>query len=180
MTIAQNKLNENVAEYVIYVWQMQDLLRSVDLKQEELFIKMGLTDANDPDNVERNWLTSLAQRIKNEGVEKSGNVLDVETILAELFYLHNTLLGILKDSKYIEIFELTEPNIKGLMEKSEGNQNLVHHTLIALYGWLILRMKKSEISTETTEAMKSFSKLMAYLSLKYKEMKTGELNSVMN
>ncbi|MFK7757309.1 MAG: DUF4924 family protein [Flavobacteriales bacterium] len=180
MTIAENKLQENIAEYVLYVWQMQDLLRSVALNEGELYVKMGLSDANDPEQKEREWLKSLAKKMKNEGLEKSGNVMEVETILAELFYLHNTLISILKDTKYIQLFELTEPNIKGLMEKSDGNQNLIHHTLIALYGWLILRMQKSEISTETTDAMKSFSKLMAYLSAKYKEMKTGELNSAKN
>ncbi len=180
MTIAENKLQENVAEYVLYVWQMQDLLRSVGLDAEDLFLKMGLTDANDPEKKERDWLKSIAQKMKSEGLEKAGNIAEIETILAELFYLHNTLINLLKDAKYIQLFEETESNINGLMEKSKGNQNLVHHTLVALYGWLILRMQKAEISQETTNAMKSFSKLMAYLSTKYKEMKTGELNSAKN
>ena len=66
------------------------------------------------------------------------------------------------------------------MSKSAGNQNVMEHMLVALYGWLILRMQKKEISKETAEAMASFSKTMAYISLKYKEMKTGEINSDLN
>ena len=56
----------------------------------------------------------------------------------------------------------------------------MEHMLIALYGWLILRMQKKDISQETVEAMASFSKTMAYVSLKYKEMKTGEINPGFN
>lgn len=180
MSIAQQKLNENVAEYVLYVWQMQDLLRSFQLNGPALFEKMGLDDISDPESEERNWLTGLAQRIKSEGIEKKGNTTEINTLLAELFYLHNTLLSILKDAKYAELFQKTDAHLNTLMEKSGGDQNLIEHMLIALYGWLILRMQKKEISPETTEAMTSFSRTMAYLSDKYKKMKTGELNSEMN
>lgn len=180
MSIAQQKLNQNIAEYIIYVWQMQDLLRSVELEPASLFIKMGLTDENDPKSVERTWLSSLASRMKNEGIETKGNTTEIDTILTELYYLHNTLISILKDAKYINLFSETEPHLNGLMEKTSTNQNLTEHALIALYGWLILRMQKKEISSETSEAMNAFSKMMAYLSFKYKEMKTGELNSDLN
>ncbi len=180
MSVAHQKLNENIAEYVLYVWQMQDLLRSVKLDANALFEKMRLSDSNDSKSEERNWISGLVKRMKNEGVGEKGNTTEIATILAELFYLHNTLIDILKDAKYIDLFKITEPNLEGLMEKSQGNKNLVEHSLIALYGWLILRMQKKNISKETAAAMTSFSKMMAYLSLKYKEMKTGEVNSDLN
>ena len=59
MPIAQNKLQENIAEYILYVWQMQDLLRSVSLDVDVLYQKLGLTDSNDPNREERNWLKNL-------------------------------------------------------------------------------------------------------------------------
>lgn len=180
MPIAQNKLQENIAEYIIYVWQMQDLLRSVSLDVDILYQTLGLTDSNDPQREERNWLKGLAERIKNEDISKKGNTAEISTILAELHYLHNTLIDILKDNKYVEIYAKSAPHIKGLMSKSAGNQNVMEHMLVALYGWLILRMQKKDISKETSEAMASFSKTMSYISLKYKEMKTGEINSNLN
>ena len=36
MTIAERKYAENIAEYVIYMWQMQDLLRAVNMDVESL------------------------------------------------------------------------------------------------------------------------------------------------
>jgi len=180
MPIAQNKLQENIAEYILYVWQMQDLLRSVSLDVDVLYQKLGLTDSNDPNREERNWLKNLAERIKVEDISKKGNTSEISTILAELHYLHNTLIDLLKDSKYVEIYAKSAPHIKGLMAKSTSNQNIMEHMLIALYGWLILRMQKKDISKETNEAMTSFSKTMAYVSLKYKEMKTGLINSNLN
>ncbi len=180
MSIAQLKLQENIAEYVIYVWQMQDLIRSSSLDTKILFKKLGLDDTNDPHSEERNWLAGLTARMKDEGVEKSGNTTEVNNILAELFFLHSTLIDVLKDSKYVEIYSKAAPHIKGLMEKSAGKKNMIEHLLIALYGWLILRIQKKEISPETTSAMSSFSKTMAYISVKYKDMKTSEINSDLN
>ena len=115
-----------------------------------------------------------------KSISKKGNTSEINTILAELHYLHNTLIEVLKDSKYVDIYAKSAPHIKGLMAKSTSNQNIMEHMLIALYGWLILRMQKKDISQETAEAMASFSKTMAYVSLKYKEMKTGEINSDFN
>tara|TARA_B100000768_G_scaffold112236_1_gene103968 strand:+ start:12778 stop:13350 length:573 start_codon:yes stop_codon:yes gene_type:complete len=180
MPIAQNKLQENIAEYILYVWQMQDLLRSVSLDTDVLYQKLGLTDSNDPNSEERNWLKNLAERIKIEAISKKGNTAEISTILAELHFLHNTLIEVLKDDKYVDIYAKSAPHIKGLMAKSTSNQNIMEHMLIALYGWLILRMQKKDISQETVEAMASFSKTMAYVSLKYKEMKTGEINPGFN
>jgi len=180
MSIAENKKLENVAEYIIYVWQMQDLLRSVKLQHEELFTKLGLTDTSDPDGVERKWLKNLARSMRGQKLQEKGHVTEVQTVLAELFFLHNTLINIIKDQEYISLFQNMEPHLKGLIDKSEGQKNIIEHTLVALYGWLILRMQKTSISPETEKAMTLFSKLMAYLSIKFKEMKAGNFAGNLN
>ena len=40
----------------------------------------------------------------------------------------------------------------------------------ALYGHLMLRLQKKQINPETTAAMETFSKMIAYLSDRYKKM----------
>jgi hypothetical protein len=52
--------------------------------------------------------------------------------------------------------------------------------MTALYGLLVLRLKKEPVSDETVSAIQTFSQLLARLSDHYKKMKTGELNFSLN
>ena len=47
--------------------------------------------------------------------------------------------------------------------------------LDALYGLLLLRLKKKIINKGTEEAMATFSRMLAYLSDKFHKMEKGEL-----
>lgn len=180
MTLAEQKKKENICEYILYVWQMEDLVRSENLDAEALFSKFGFED-NEASNLEKDWFRKLAKQMKLEKLEKSGHLAEITTLLAELFLLHNTLLTILKDKQYISAQEKSKVFLDNLMKKAPAeNQNPVEHILIALYGLLILRLQKKEIHAETEKAMKTFSDQMAILSTKYQDMKSGELNLSQN
>jgi len=179
MTIAEQKKNENICEYILYIWQMEDLLRSVSLDADALFSKFGFED-DEGSEAEKNWFRNLAKQMKTEKLEKTGHLSEIHTILTELFLLHDTLIGIIKDKTYLAAHKNSEGFLKTLMKKASGQQNPIEHILIALYGLLILRLQKKQIHSETEKAMNSFSQQIALLSSKYREMKNGELNSSKN
>jgi len=179
MTLAEQKKKENICEYILYMWQMQDLMRSEDLNPESLFSKFGF-DKDPASEPEKKWFRNLARQMKLEKLEKSGNLAEISTLLSELLLLHNTLLDLIKDSTYISAHEKSKGFLENLMQKAPSNQNPVEHILIALYGLLILRLQKKEIHSETEKAMNLFSEQMAVLSTRYREMKNGELNSSQN
>lgn len=179
MTVAEHKKQENICEYMLYMWQMEDLMRSASLDAESLFEKLGFGE-DEQSELEKEWFRGLARKMKSEKLEKAGHLAELGSILGELFLLHNTLLGILKDKTYTNYNSKSEPFLKNLMEKAKGEQNPIEHILVALYGLLILRLQKKSIHEETEKAMKTFSTQMAYLSEKYNEMKQGILNSDKN
>ena len=47
-------------------------------------------------------------------------------------------------------------------------------TIKCLYGHLMLRLQKKEINSQTTMAMETFSRMLAYLALRYKEVEENE------
>jgi hypothetical protein len=99
----------------------------------------------------------------------------------ELNYLHNTLIGVVKDKAYLDAYKLAQPNIKDYISRSDGKiANDIEVCLTALYGLLVLRLKKEPISDETKEAIGTFSNLLARLSHHYKLMKKGEMNFALN
>lgn len=182
MVLAEQKLKSNIAEYVIFMWQMEDLVRAVYFDPDALdeFIRT-YTPEDTAYQAEKKWFENLIRKMKSERVEQRGHIAEVHEVLFELGYLHNTLLNVVKDAKYAELYRLASPNIKEYQERSAAKAaNDVETCLTGLYGLLVLRLKKEPISIETQEAMKSFSDLMAHLALYYKRMKSGEMNFNLN
>ncbi|MEZ4799050.1 MAG: DUF4924 family protein [Flavobacteriales bacterium] len=182
MSLATQKKSENIVEYVLFIWQMEDLVRAMyfDIDAISEFVR-GFTPSEETAQEELAWFKNLIKSMKSERVEQRGHVSEIHELIFELNYLHNTLLQVIKDNAYIEAYNLAQPNIKEYQQKTDGKTtNDVELCLTALYGLLVLRLKKEVISNETQEAIQTFSNLMARLSAHYKKMKTGELNFSLN
>ena len=176
MTIAERKYAENIAEYIIYMWQMQDLLRAVNLDVESLdgFLRSFLP-TEEKIQEEKKWFEGLAQSMKRSGAEEKGNVEEVQEVVSELNLLHTTLNTLLRDDEYIAANERARDNLDAYRERSNGKAlSEVEAYLTALYGLMILRLRKQEISEETKDAMKTFSDVIVLLALQYNKMKKGE------
>ncbi|MEY3399130.1 MAG: hypothetical protein RL220_1724 [Bacteroidota bacterium] len=182
MTIAEQKLQQNIAEYVLFVWQMEDLVRAVyfDAQSLEDFIR-SYTPDDTTYEAEMRWFSGLIEKMKSERVEKKGHINEVHEILFELFYLHNTLLNIIKEKTYLDLYREAKPNIEAYLEKSgEKSVNDVEACFVGLYGLMLLRLRKEPVSAETEAAMRTFSNMLARLAHHYKVMKKGELNFALN
>jgi hypothetical protein len=182
MSLAEQKLNQNVAEYLIFIWQMEDLLRAVYFDTEALddFIR-SYTPSEDAFTIEKKWFKDLIRKMKSERVEQRGHIAEVHELIFELNYLHNTLANVLKDKIYIDLYRIAQPHINEYLDKSDGKQtNDVETCLTALYGLLVLRLKKEVITEDTQTSMQTFSNLMARLAYHYRLMKQGEMNFSMN
>ncbi len=181
--IAEKKKEENIAEYILYMWQMEDLIRASGMNMEHLeeTVIQQFQGGEEEMEKEREWFKSLIQQMKNEGVEEKGHLEIVNEVVVELYYLHNTLLNVMRDEKYTRVFEAAMPHISQLQEKSQGRmKNEIETCLNGLYGLLVLRLKNEPVSEETQASMETFRKVLAYLAQQYKKMKAGELNFHMN
>ena len=180
MTIADQKNHENIAEYILFVWQMEDLARAVKFDPDAIRAMYSGASAQVAD-AEVQWFSSLCDLMKKEGLEKKGHIPDLAEIMKELFYLHSNLLTILKDEKYIDLHKNAQPIMAEFLAKTgRTTTHEVEAYLVALYGMLMLKLKSEGISEGTKNAMEAFSKVIAYLTVEYHKMKTGEMNSNLN
>ncbi len=60
--------------------------------------------------------------------------------------------------------------------KGNSAKNDVQTSLDAVYGFLLLKMQKKEITEETTEAIKRLSSWLATLSGLFKDFESGDLD----
>lgn len=171
MYIASQKRKENIAEYLIYMWQIEDLIRANDLDIDKIRTNVidKYTDLNDAQRKElTEWYESLIDMMRREGVEKSGHLQINRNILSALVALHQALLKDPKFATYTAEFYKTLPYIVELRAKAGENQaGEIETCFNALYGMLMLRLQKKEITPETLEALKQISHFIAVLTHYY-------------
>ena len=183
MLIAQQKQQENIAEYILYMYQIEDVIRAYSLDVDailENYVRPQLPDESFLPQY-RTWYIGLINQMKSQGIEKVGHLASLNEVLVELSYLHNTMLNMIKNQKYITIFEKASGFIEEFQAKSNlREKNDIETAFHGMYMKLLLRLQKKEISAETEEAFDAMRMMLAYLSRAYHKMKSGDLNFLQN
>lgn len=171
-----NKQN-NVGEYLLYMWQMEDLLRAMNLDID--IVEKTLINSAEINNEEfvkiLNWFEGIIIMMKAEGVQSEGHLQVNKNIIIELTDLHLRLLRDPQESVYITTYYKTLPYIVELRAKS-GNSDApeIETCFTALYGFMLLKISKKEITRATQEAVDQISNLIKLLSIKYRTDDTKE------
>ena len=182
MLIASAKRKENIAEYLLYMWQIEDIIRAFGLDIER--IQHNIIDQvpdvdDDTRRAIREWYESLIDMMRREGVEKKGHLQINQNVIIALDDLHRRLLADPKAAEYSADFYRALPYIVELRAKAgEDKKGEVETCLEALYGVLLLRMKGTEISAETQQAIKEITRYLARLSHYYKLDYNNELDTL--
>ncbi len=183
MLIAKKTKATNIAEYVLYMFQIEDIIRANNLDLDTIYNSILKPQIKDEDllNQYKNWYAGLIKTMNAEGIQKKGHLSELNEILMEVLLLHNTLVNIIKDQKYLDIFEKALPSLKDFQAKSNASAiNIIEVGFNALYSKIILKLKKQTISPATEEAFNHISVLYAHLAAYYIKMKKGELNFANN
>lgn len=179
MITASAKKRENIAEYILYMWQIEDLIRSygLDIDNIDRDIIGKYTDISDNQKKEmHDWYESLIDMMRREGVTEKGHLQINRNTLADIEHLHRRLLNDPKFASYANQYYATLPLIVELRAKAGDNKKDEIETLFeALYGLLMLRLQGKEISKETADAAAQISKFIALLAAYYKKDYNNEL-----
>lgn len=179
MFTASEKKRENIAEYLLYMWQIEDLIRAnnldIDKIQNSIIDSYTALDDNKKKEL-RDWYESLVDMMKREGVAEKGHLQLNKNTLIQLNDLHRRLLSDSKFADYAAEFYKTLPYIVELRAKAgENKADEIETCFNALYGLLMLRLAKKEISQDTVDASRQISRFLALLSKYYKMDYNNEL-----
>jgi flagellin-specific chaperone FliS len=178
MVIAGQKRKENIAEYILYMWQVEDTIRAckfdMDLLEERIISQYSENEKVKQEI--RDWYANLIVMMHQEKIKESGHLEMLNTLISDLNRLHGNILNKEKDGKYQEQYRRALPNIREI-EKKLGREplNEIDTCLTALYALLLMRLKRKEITRETLEAMQTFSGLLALLSDWFKKVDEGRV-----
>ncbi|MCM1406600.1 MAG: DUF4924 family protein [[Clostridium] fimetarium] len=167
MIIASKKRKENIAEYILYMWQIEDLIRANGLDIDK--IKANVIDSFQLDDAQKEemtqWYESLIDMMRREGVTEKGHLQINKNILNQLVRLHQALLNDPEFPEYSAEFYRTLPFIVELRSKAgDSKVGEIETCFTALYGMLMMRLQKKELSEDTLNALKQITRFINLLS----------------
>lgn len=179
MYLAEQLKKKSMAEYLLYMWQVEDTLRAYDLDVERMakeYIPQFGLDAEKSEAL-KGWYESLIEMMREEGVTEKGHLQVNKNIIILLNDLHVQLLKSSKHPFYSAAYYKALPFIVELRAKSVESQEKgeIENCFDALYGTMLLRAQKKEISPETATAIDNIAKFIALLSDYYQKDKAGEV-----
>ena len=178
MIIAQEKRKSNIAEFILYMWQVEDTIRAsrFNFSHIEKIVISKFTLPEETLDEMRSWYMNLITLMIEENLQERGHMSFLNNLIRELNDLHLRLLQSPEEKKYQEIYQQARENIRSFKQKSPDTfSSEIEVCLTGLYGYLMLRLQQSEISPETRTAMTSFSNLLAALSTRFREIEEGQM-----
>jgi len=175
MIIAEQKRKENIAEYLLYMYQVEDMIRAnqLDLDRIEQTLISKFEVSYELKREMREWYKTLITMMREEQKEQAGHLGILENTAEQLSELHHQILNQGIDMAYKGVYEKAKPHIEALrMRSGHGKDNDIQVALNGLYGLLILKLKKTAITQETTRAFDTIRELVAELSARFMESKT--------
>ncbi|GAO31104.1 DUF4924 family protein [Geofilum rubicundum] len=179
MLIAQEKKKNNIAEYILYMWQVEDLIRAHECRMDLIREKLlpGYLLSGEQFKELDAWWDNLTAMMKVEKKESGGHLQMLINTVNEMNTLHLKLLESPKFVPYLMQFQSILPFIKELEAKTDPKpSNDIELMLSALYHSFVLKLKKQPVTSDTAQALKAFAQVLATLSKKYKEEQEGKLD----
>lgn len=177
MFIAKSIREKSVVEYLLYMWQMEDLIRAYDCSltriRREYINRFDYTDQQKDE--EEDWFGDLIRMMNQEGKREKGHLAINEVLLQDLGDLHVRLLQSTRFPFYSAEYYRVLPFIVELRQKGDKEIGEVETCLNALYGVMLLRMRQKPISPETAHAIKAITTFLGMLSDYYIKDRTEGL-----
>lgn len=173
MFISQQLRKENIAEYLLYMWQIEDIIRAYGCNltaiRRDYISRFDLNDEQKEDLTD--WYGNLIRMIREEGCIENGHLQINKIVVQQLNELHEQLISSPKFPFYSSEYYKVLPFIVELRSRGSKELTEIETCLNALYGVMLLRLQKKEVSRNTETAVKEITTFLGMLSDYYKKDK---------
>ena len=180
MDIAQQKRKENIAEYILYLWQIEDLLRALQFSPEAIY--STLVKPRNLDSATEQmllaWYMDIANLLVQEGKEKSGHLDHTLHLISDLHDLH---LRLMNQQDVAELYRqryalLTQhlPTLRLRLGK-DSDMSDTELSFRALYAAMLYRIK-GEGESAVADTIEVISPFIATLVDYFHKVERGEID----
>ena len=178
MYISQELRKRNIAEYLLYMWQVEDIIRAYGCSlariRREYIDRFDYTDEQKEEMAD--WYGNLVRMMNSEGCRENGHLQINKIVIQQLSELSAELLASSNfpfyNSKYYKVL----PFIVELRKRgADKEENEIETCFNALYGVMMLRLQNKPVSPDTEHAIKEITTFIGMLNDYYMKDKQGEL-----
>ena len=167
MFISQELRKKSIAEYLLYMWQVEDLIRaygcSLSRIRHEYIDRFDYTDEQKDEMTD--WYGNLVRMMNQEGCRERGHLQINKIVMQQLVELNAQLLSSAKFPFYSSEYYKVLPFIVELRNRGASKDETEIETCFnALYGVMMLRLGKKKISPDTEHAIKEITTFIGMLS----------------
>lgn len=147
--------HDNIAEYVLYLWQIEDYLRAFPQQAE----------ANSE-------LHDLHEMMHREGIAESGHLNLAQNALKEMEQIHAELLE--DEAQYRAMVIRIQPALNIFKSKTDRpTMSDIEACLTLLYQIMLLRLQQKPISEATAQVQQQATKILQIISRAYHDDQTA-------
>ena len=166
MYISQELRKKNIAEYLLYMWQIEDTIRafgcSLSRIRREYIDRFDCTEEQKEEMAD--WYGNLTRMMNQEGCRETGHLQINKVVMIQLEELHSMLLQSGKFPFYNAEYYKVLPFIVELRNRGAAkDENEIETCFNSLYGVMMLRLRKKEITPNTAHAVKEITTLVGML-----------------
>ncbi len=180
MDIARRLRGENIAEYILYLWQLEDLFRGVQFSPEAIYTKFVAprTELSPDEQLSlHRWYVELCELLEREGKRASGHAEHTLHLIADLNDLHIRLQELPIGARYRTLWIALEeviPDLRGVAGESAREASDIELCFRALYGAMLYRLKGVDGRGAVEDTLSYISPVIAELAKLYGEVERGE------
>lgn len=179
MKIASYLKQTNIVEYLLYMWQVEDILRAMKFDMEVITSAVinQLPVENETEYASIvEWYENIIEMMRRENIMEKGHLQINDNIVADLEDFHYLIYASERvpayNAKYIHVL----PIIDQFRKKSDTGMTDIELCLTFQYGILMLKLQKKEISEETLKSQEEISKYLVLLTKNYHAYAEGKLD----
>uniref|UniRef100_UPI004056AF0E DUF4924 family protein n=1 Tax=Alistipes sp. TaxID=1872444 RepID=UPI004056AF0E len=181
MNIAQQKRRENIAEYILYLWQLEDLLRALQFSPEAIYNQL-VAPRDIPEEGKENflvWYMELAALLREEGKEQQGHLNHTLHLIGDLHNLHLQLMELPLGEHYRSTFARLSPELPRLrliLGKEQAEMSDTELQFRALYAAMLYRIKGEGEKSPVQDTLALISPVIGELAALYGKVERGEVD----
>lgn len=179
MKIASYLKQTNIVEYLLYMWQVEDILRAMKFDMEVITTvvinQLPVENETEYANIVE-WYENIIEMMRRENIMEKGHLQINDNIVADLEDFHYLIYASERvpayNAKYIHVL----PIIDQFRKRSDAGMTDIELCLTFQYGILMLKLQKKEISEETLKSQEEISKYLVLLAKNYHAYAEGKLD----
>ncbi len=180
MDIAQSKRKENIAEYILYLWQLEDLLRALQFSPEAIYSQLVAPREVDEEqkHIYLLWYMDIVNLLRKEGKEETGHLEHTLHLIADMHNLHLQLMHHPIGEHYRKTFAALMPQLprlRQMVQKEEISDTEI--AFRALYATMLYHIKGGDKGGEAIkDTIELISPVVGELAAMYGKVERGEVD----